>query len=178
MARIVVGVTGASGVILAKRAVELLIANGHQVEVVISKAADYTPSLENVELPEATHKIHDIGASIASGSYQVDGMLLIPCSMATLAAIACGLSDNLIRRAADVTLKERRKLVIIPREAPFSEIHLENMLKITRMGGVILPPSPAWYLHQKSLQDVEEFIVGRAFDLLGLEANFSPRWGK
>jgi 4-hydroxy-3-polyprenylbenzoate decarboxylase len=103
-------------------------------------------------------------------------MLLIPCSMATLAAVAMGLGDNLIRRAADVTLKERRRLVVVPRETPLHEAHLDNMVRITRMGGVILPPVPAWYNQPRSLEDVENFVVGRAFDLLGIDSALYRRW--
>jgi polyprenyl P-hydroxybenzoate/phenylacrylic acid decarboxylase-like protein len=122
------------------------------------------------------HRISDFTAPIASGSFQVYGMVIVPCSMGTLAAIATGLADNLLRRAADVTLKERRPLIIVPREAPFNEIHLENMLKLSRLGAVILPPVPAWYLKPKSMADVETVIVSKIFDALKIQAEIGPRW--
>jgi len=194
MADVVVGISGASGTILGYRATDVLSALGHQVHLVMSRGAQFTGQLELREgiasldqflrsLPTEqrqriqTYRNSDFSARIASGSCPTDAMLLIPCSMATLAAIAVGLSDNLIRRAADVTLKERRKLVIVPRETPLSEVHLENMLKITRMGGVIVPPVPGWYTQPQTLQDVEDFIVGRALDAMGFDASLYPRWG-
>ncbi len=194
MARIIVGVSGASGIVLAHRAVGALTALNHQVELVMTRDACCTAAEEmglqysTVEkfvgffTPEQQrliniYKVHDFCAPIASGSFPVYGMLIIPCSMATLAATAMGLSDNLLRRAADVTLKERRPLVIVPREAPLSEIHLENMLRITRMGGIIVPPVPGWYNHPKDLADVENFIVGRALDALKIDAQLYRRWG-
>lgn len=194
MAEIVVGISGASGIILGYRTVDVLTALGHTVHLVLSKAAFITANEEmGVEFatqerfistlsPEQQkllilHKIGDLSASIASGSYRVDGMVIVPCSMATLAAVAMGLSDNLLRRAADVTLKERRRLVIVPRETPLSEIHLDNMLRITRMGGVIVPPVPAWYTKPTTLREVEDFIVGRVLDLLHIDAKLYPRWG-
>src|SRR5581483_7589041 len=122
------------------------------------------------------HHFKDFTASIASGTFHVDGMLIIPCSMASLAAIATGLSDNLLRRAADVQLKEKRPLVIVPREAPLHEIHLEHMLKLSRMGASIVPPSPGWYTKPKTLEDIENFIVGRALDALKLDVKLYPRW--
>ncbi|MDB6081302.1 MAG: aromatic acid decarboxylase [Chlamydiia bacterium] len=193
MARIVVGVSGASGVILAHRVIDVLTDLDHHVELVMTRDAHFT-ALEEMGEDFATgvkfvksfseekqtrirlHGIQDFTAPIASGSYQVYGMLIIPCSMATLAAVATGLSDNLLRRAADVTLKERRPLVIVPREAPFSEIHLENMLKISRYGATIVPPIPAWYTQPKTLQDVENFIVGKALDAMKIESDIYPRW--
>ncbi len=195
MAEIIVGVTGASGIVLGHRTVDVLTALGHRVHLILSRAALLTAQEEmGTEFATADrflhtfseekralvscHKIGCFTASIASGSYPVDGMIVIPCSMATLAAIATGISDNLLRRAADVTLKERRRLVLVPREAPFSELHLENMLRLSRMGTVILPPVPAWYTKPQSLQDVEDFIVGRALDALGIDAGLYPRWGE
>lgn len=194
MAEIIVGITGASGIVLGHRTVDVLASTGHRVHLILSRAAlctaqeemgaDFasterflnTFSLEQRQMI-TVHKIGDFNAPIASGSYPVDGMVVIPCSMATLSAIAIGMSDNLLRRAADVMLKERRRLVIVPREAPFSEIHLENMLRLTRIGAVILPPVPAWYTKPKTLQDVEDFIVGRALDGLNIDAKLYPRWG-
>lgn len=189
MGRYVLGVSGASGIILAKVALKNLLESGHEVECVITPSALYTASLElgcstSAELLGSyakhpnlrVHPIYDMGSAIASGSYPIDGMLVIPCSMATLAAIACGLSDNVLRRAADVTLKERRPLIIVPRETPLSEIHLENMLKLVRMGASILPPMPAWYTMPKTLEDIENFVVGKALDLLKISNSIYPRW--
>ena len=194
MARFVVGISGASGIILAKRAIAALAALQHDVELVMSKSAALT-ALEELGAEFATpekflnsfteqeraritlHSINDFRAPIASGSYPADGMLVLPCSMATLAAIAVGLSDNVLRRAADVTLKERRPLVIVPREMPFSDIHLENMLKLSRMGAQIVPPIPGWYSHPKTVEDIENFIVGRILDSLKVAHSIYPRWG-
>lgn len=195
MARFVVGISGASGIILAYRAIDALTALGHQTDIVMSRDAALTAAAEmgsqyaspdrlvaelSAEQREKItfYKHHDFTAPIASGSYHVDGTIILPCSMATLAAVAIGMSDNLIRRVGDIALKERRRLVIVPRETPFSEVHLENMLKITRMGGIIVPPIPAWYTFPETLADVENFIVGRALDLLGvMTTNLYPRWG-
>jgi 4-hydroxy-3-polyprenylbenzoate decarboxylase len=194
MARIIVGISGASGIVLAYRALDALTSLGHDVELVMTRDACLTVVEEmggDYGIPEklvaklpveqqgkiAIHKIQDFMSGIASGTYKVDGMLVIPCSMSTLAAIRMGLSDNLLRRAADVTIKERRRLVIVPRESPFSEIHLENMLALSRMGVSIVPPIPAWYNKPTSLEDVENFIVGRALDMLGIEHGLYQRWG-
>lgn len=193
MGRIVVGVSGASGIVLAHRAIAAIIESGHVVDLVISKAALMTAHLEmgqgfgsmsgflksfgsDIQAKITVHAINNFGASIASGSYKTKGMLVIPCSMATLAAIAIGLSDNVLRRAADVMLKERRPLVIVPRETPLSSIHLEHMLTLSRMGATIVTPVPAWYNLPKTLEDVEKFIVGRALDLLDISHNLYPRW--
>jgi len=194
MARFIIGISGASGIILAKHAISALTDLKHEVELVMSKSACLT-ALEEMGLEYTsvekfehsftaeqrarirTHAIQDFRASIASGSYPIDGMAIIPCSMATLSAIAVGLSDNVLRRAADVTLKERRNLVIVPREMPFSDIHLENMLKLSRMGASIVPPIPGWYTHPKTLEDMEKFIVGRILDALKVEHDLYPRWG-
>lgn len=194
MATLVLGVTGASGVILSHLALDALTRLGHSVHLVMTRDALLTAteemgsSFSTVEkfiapLPEAQqryitiHKWHNTAASIASGSFPVDGMLILPCSMATLAAVAIGLGDNLLRRAADVTLKERRRLVIVPREAPLSEIHLQNMLSLTRMGAIIVPPLPSWYSKPQTLRDVENSIVGRALDCFQIDAGLYPRWG-
>ncbi|MDR3623666.1 MAG: UbiX family flavin prenyltransferase [Chlamydiales bacterium] len=193
MDRIVIGVSGASGIILAYKAVQAVVRAGYFVDLVISKAAFMTARQEmgqgfgssagfiesfddDIQKNLTVHSINNFGASIASGSYKVRGMLVIPCSMATLAAIAIGLSDNLLRRAADVSLKERRPLVIVPREAPLSSIHLEHMLTLSRMGAVIIPPVPAWYNLPKTLDDVENFVVGKTLDGLGIKHDLYPVW--
>ncbi len=193
MKRYVVGVTGASGIILAHRCISALTELGHHVELIISQHALYTATLElgkeygsgskfvssfSKEIREriTLHSIHDVGCAVASGSYPVDGMIIIPCSMATLAAVAVGLGDNSLRRAADVTIKEKRPLILVPRETPFSEIHLENLLKLARLGATILPPIPAWYIEPTSLADIENFIVGKVLDLLHLPHQLYQRW--
>ncbi len=191
MGRYVVGVSGASGIILALHTLHALTKGGHQVELTMSQYALYTAALElgkeyaspaklisHLEKPElvTVHANQDVGCAIASGSFVTDGMIIIPCSVTTLAAISIGLGDNALRRAADVTLKERRPLIIVPREAPFSDIHLENMLKLSRAGATIVPPVPAWYTQPKSLEDVEHFIVGKVLDSLGLTHSLYPRW--
>lgn len=194
MATLVVGVTGASGITLAYQAIDVITHLGHHVHLVMTRDGAWTAREElgaafsTVEkfvshfsseqrARITTHKIQDSAASIASGSFPVDGMLIIPCSMATLAAVAAGLGDNLLRRAADVTLKERRRLVIVPRETPLSEIHLRNMLSLTRMGAVMVPPVPAWYHRPASLREVEQAIVGRVLDLFHIDTGQCPRWG-
>jgi 4-hydroxy-3-polyprenylbenzoate decarboxylase len=193
MSRFVVGITGASGVALAYKLVIALAAAGHEIELLISKHGLYTATLEMgkqfnsapkfvgqlpAEVQEKTrlHGIHDVGCAVASGSYPVDGMIVIPCSMATVAAIAIGLGDNALRRAADVTLKEKRPLILVPRESPFSAIHLENLLKLSQIGATILPPVPAWYTQPKTIEDVENFIVGKVLDLLRIEHKLYQRW--
>lgn len=193
MARYVIGISGASGIVLALRAITTLAEQGHQIHLVISSHAAYAAGLEMgkefgssqkfydqlpVSVQEKTilHSIHDVGASIASGSFQTDGMLLIPCSMATVAAIAYGFADNCLRRAADVTIKEKRRLVIVPRESPLSDIHLENLLRLSRFGATIVPPVPAWYNGPQTLADIENFIVGKALDALGVMHQLYPRW--
>jgi len=191
MGRYVVGVSGASGVILALHTLRALTNRGHHVELTISQYALYTAAIElgkeystlskfmsQIERQELVtlHSNQDVGCAIASGSFVTDGMIIIPCSVTTLAAVAIGLGDNALRRAADVTLKEKRPLIIVPREAPFSEIHLENMLKLSRLGATIVPPVPAWYTNPKSLEDVENFIVGKVLDVLKIEHDLYPRW--
>jgi 4-hydroxy-3-polyprenylbenzoate decarboxylase len=191
--RIVVGVSGASGIILAYKTIYALTKAGFFVDLVLTKAALMTAGqemgkefatnkgfLQHLDEPSKDkvilHHLNDFGASIASGSYKTEGMVIVPCSMATLAAVSMGLSDNLIRRAADVVIKERRKLVVVPREAPLSPIHLEHMLNLSKVGAYIVPPVPAWYTNPKSLEDVEDFIVGKILDCFGIDNNLYPRW--
>lgn len=181
MNRVIVGITGGSGAILAYKLLKAL--SQYHVDLVISSAGavmlKHELGLAPKELlaPHITqHNIGDIAATIASGSYKTKGMVIVPCSMATAAAIACGLSDNLIRRAADVVIKERRPLVIVPREAPLSPIHLENLLKLSQVGAYILPPMPAWYNKPSSLSDMEDAIVGKILESLGISQHLSPEW--
>lgn len=188
MANIIVGISGASGIILAHKTIEALIAAGFHIDLVISTAALATAKqeidrgspkklLEGFPPASVTlHPLYDFAASIASGSYKAEGMVIVPCSMATLAAVALGLSDNLLRRAGDVCLKERRPLVLVPRETPLSAIHLRHMLTLTEMGAHIVPPMPAWYNKPQTLADVEDFIVGKVLDCLKVSHTLYPSW--
>jgi 4-hydroxy-3-polyprenylbenzoate decarboxylase len=181
--KLIVGMTGATGSIYGVRLLERLREAGVETHLVISRWAvrtlvHETPySKEHVEsLADVSYAPADMGAAISSGSFQTDGMIVAPCSVKTLAAIAHGFGDNLIHRAADVVLKERRRLVLSVREAPLSDIHLENMLKLSRMGTVILPPMPAFYNHPRTLDDIVEHTVARMLDQFGLEVPGSVRW--
>lgn len=181
--RLVVGITGASGAIFGVRALEALRALGIETHLILSKWAratlaqetDYT--VEQVEkLASYVHRPDNQAAPVSSGSFKSDGMIIAPCSMKTLAAIRAGYGDTLICRAADVILKERRKLVLLARESPFNEIHLENMLALTRMGVVIFPPAPAFYNRPQTIDDLVSHIVGRILDQFGLEMPGLKRW--
>jgi 4-hydroxy-3-polyprenylbenzoate decarboxylase len=181
--RIIVAITGATGAIYGVRLLERLREAGAETHLVISRWGARTLlhetrwSREQVEaLASVTYAPADMGASISSGSFRTDGMIVAPCSAKTLAAIAHGFGDNLIHRAADVILKERRRLLLAVREAPLSEIHLENMLKLSRMGAVILPPVPAFYNHPRTIDDVVDHTVARMLDAFGLEVRGAVRW--
>ncbi|MDQ1920498.1 UbiX family flavin prenyltransferase [Massilia pseudoviolaceinigra] len=182
--RLVVAITGATGAVYGVRLVEQLAATpGIETHLIISDAAVLTLHQElgmqrrEVEaLAHVVHKNRDVGASIASGSFQSDGMVIAPCSMKTLAAVALGLSDNLIARAADVVLKERRRLVLMVRETPFNLAHLRNMTAVTEMGGVIFPPLPSFYHKPESIDEMVDHTVGRVMDLFGVVHTLAPRW--
>ena len=181
--KIIVGITGATGTIYGVRLLERLREAGADTHLVISRwgartLIHETPySREQVEaLASVSYAPGDMGAAIASGSFRTDGMIIAPCSAKTLAAIAHGYGDNLIHRSADVVLKERRRLVLAVREAPFSDIHLENMLKLSRMGAVVLPPLPAFYNHPRTIDDVVDHTVARMLDAFGLEVRGAVRW--
>jgi flavin prenyltransferase len=181
--RLIVGITGASGTIFGVRLLEVLREAGVETHLVMSQWAARTLvheteySVAQVQaLASERHAIGDVGAAIASGSFQTMGMIVAPCSMRTLGAIAHGVGDNLIHRAADVVLKERRRLVLAVRESPLNEIHLENMLKLSRMGVSICPPTPAFYNHPKSLDDVVAYTVARLLDQVGLNVSSVERW--
>jgi 4-hydroxy-3-polyprenylbenzoate decarboxylase len=181
--RIVLGITGASGAIFGIRTLEALKALSVETHLILSRwarttiASETAYGIEKVESLASTVYHHDNqSAAISSGSFKTDGMIVAPCSMKTLAAIRIGYADSLICRAADVVLKERRKLVLLARESPFSEIHLENMLALTRMGAVIFPPVPAFYNQHKTLDDMVRHIVGRLLDQFGLDAPEISRW--
>jgi len=181
--KVIVGITGATGAIYGVRLLERLRDAGVETHLVISRwgartLVHETPySREQVEaLAAITYPPGDMGAAISSGSFRTDGMIIAPCSAKTLAAIAHGFGDNLIHRAADVVLKERRRLVLVVREAPLSDIHLENMLKLSRMGAVVLPPLPAFYNHPRTIDDLVDHTVSRVLDQFGLETSGVERW--
>lgn len=183
MTRLIVGITGATGVIYGVRLLERLRGAGVETHLVISRWGARTLlhetrySREQVEaLASAAYKSDDMGAVISSGSFPTAGMIVAPCSAKTLAAIAHGHGDSLIHRAADVVLKERRRLLLAVREAPLSEIHLENMLKLSRMGVVILPPVPAFYNRPSTLEDMVDYTVTRMLDQFGVAAGSAARW--
>jgi flavin prenyltransferase len=184
MRRIVVGMTGATGAVLG---IELLrrLQRCADVEthLVLSRWARATIHLEtelsasDVEgLADVRYSWDDQAAAISSGSFRAQGMVIAPCSMKTLAAIRMGYADGLIARAADVTLKERRRLVLVPRETPLSQIHLENMLELARVGAAIVPPMPAFYNHPASVGDIVDHIVTRILDQFGIESPGAQRW--
>ncbi|MBA5686000.1 UbiX family flavin prenyltransferase [Rugamonas apoptosis] len=182
--RLVIAITGATGAVYGVRLLQHLRAMpGVETHVIVSDAAVLTLQQETgmtrraVEaLANVAHKTRDVGASIASGSFQSDGMVIAPCSMKTLAAVAHGLSDNLIARAADVVLKERRRLVLMVRETPFNLAHLRNMTAVTEMGGIIFPPLPSFYHQPKSIDEMVDHTVARVIDLFGIEHTLAPRW--
>ncbi|GGY91904.1 UbiX family flavin prenyltransferase [Pseudoduganella plicata] len=186
--RIVIAITGATGAVYGVRLLQTLRAlnaQGPRIEthLVISDAAVLTLHEETgmarreVEaLADVVHKSHNVGATIASGSYQTDAMVIAPCSMKTLAAVAHGLSDNLIARAADVVLKERRRLILMVRETPFNLAHLRNMTAVTEMGGIVFPPLPSFYHKPQTIDDIVDHTVARVIDLLGIELAGAPRW--
>jgi flavin prenyltransferase len=181
--RLIVGITGATGTIFGVRLLQMLHGSGIETHLVMSKwgvrtlvhETDFT--VEQVQ-QMATHNypVGDQGAAISSGSFLTLGMVVAPCSMGTLAAIANGLADNLIHRAADVILKERRKLVLVVRESPVHEIHLENMLKLSRMGVIILPPVPAFYNHPQNLDDMINHVTMRVLDQFDIHLDVMNRW--
>ena len=182
-ARLIVGITGATGTIFGVRLLQMLHGSGVETHLVMSKWATRTLTHETTHSADdvlrlATHSyaVGDQGATISSGSFVTLGMVIAPCSMRTLAAIAHGLGDNLIHRAADVILKERRKLVLVVRESPFNEIHLENMLKLSRMGVVILPPVPAFYNRPQNLDDMVSYIALRILDQFEIHLDVMNRW--
>jgi 4-hydroxy-3-polyprenylbenzoate decarboxylase len=182
--RLVVGITGATGVIYGVRALEFLRRAGVETHAVASKWALRTLQHEAgyaqaslTAMADVWYGAGDMGAAISSGSFVTDGMLIAPCSVRTLAAIATGNTENLVHRAADVILKEQRKLVLAVREAPLTEIHLENMLRLARMGVVIAPPVPAFYNHPRTLENVVDYTVERLLDPFGIHLDARPRWG-
>lgn len=183
--KLVVGMTGTTGAAIGVRVLTALKDLGVETHLVISKWARATIQLETpysvqdvIALASKTYSEHDQAAAISSGSFRVDGMVIVPCSMKTLAAIRCGYGDGLIARAADVTLKEQRKLVLVPRESPLNAIHLENMLALTRAGAMMLPPMPAFYNKPATTDDIINHCVSRILDQFGLDNELTQRWGQ
>lgn len=183
--RLVVAVTGASGSIYAVNLLKALKARNVEVHLILSNWAVETLRIETgmekeelIAMASHYHQETDMAVLVSSGSFQHQGMVVIPCSMKTLAGIAHGYASNLIIRAADVTLKERRKLVLVPRETPLSIIHLENLLTLARSGAVILPPMPAFYNHPRTIDHIVNHLVARVLDQFGIEQDLSPRWGE
>ena len=181
--RLIVGITGATGSIFGIRLLQALAGSGVETHLIVSKwgmrtiAHETSYTLEQVQsMATACYSPSDQGAAISSGSFVTSGMVVAPCSMRTLAAIANGQGDHLIHRAADVILKERRKLVLVVREMPLNDIHLENMLKLSRMGVVILPPVPAFYNHPHSIDEMVDHIVMRILDQFDIHLGLTERW--
>ncbi|MDQ0753139.1 4-hydroxy-3-polyprenylbenzoate decarboxylase [Streptomyces africanus] len=182
--RLIVGMTGATGAAFGVRLLEnLRELPGVETHLVLSRWARTTIELETGlsvaevgALADVTHPPEDQGATISSGSFTTDGMVIVPCSMKTLAGIRAGYAEGLVGRAADVVLKERRKLVLVPRETPLSEIHLENMLALARLGVQMVPPMPAFYNHPASVDDIVDHITARILDQFELPAPAAKRW--
>jgi 4-hydroxy-3-polyprenylbenzoate decarboxylase len=183
--RLVVGISGATGIAYGVRVLELARKLGVETHLVVTPAGQQTRAHETgLSAPElaafadVSYRPADVGAAIASGSFRTDGMIVAPCSVRTLAAVAHGMGDNALTRAADVTLKERRRLVLLVREAPLTLAHLRAMTLVTEMGGIVMPPAPAFYLRPRTIDDLVEHTAGRAMDLLGLDVPGMPRWGE
>ena len=171
--KLILAITGASGTNIAKKFIEYL-PNKVELHLVVSEHAKIVEVFEEKKI--TLHSNENIGASIASGSFQVDATAIIPCSMNTLAKISCGIADNLVTRVASVALKEQKKLLLAPREMPFSTIPLENMLKLSRLNVIIAPPIMGYYSDANSIEDMERFIIGKWYDSLGIENDLYKRW--
>ena len=184
MRKIVVGISGATGVVYGVRMLKALFESGVETHLVITSSAirnmlietDYTMA-DLDPFASTIYDVDDVGAAIASGSFQIDGMVIAPCSIKTLSAVANSFNYNLLIRAADVNLKERRRLILLVRETPFHEGHLDLMMRVTRMGGIIMPPVPAFYHMPKTIEDIIDQSVGKVLDLFGIDASLFRRWG-
>ncbi|RAI38000.1 UbiX family flavin prenyltransferase [Rhodoplanes roseus] len=181
--RLIVGISGASGIIYGLRLLEIIKSVGIETHVVVSNAAKVTLALETDRklsdlqaLADVYYQTNDIGAAISSGSFRTEGMIVCPCSMRTLAEIANGITGSLLPRAADVVLKERRRLVLVARETPLHLGHLRNMAAVTEMGAIVYPPVPAMYARPTSLEDMIDHTVGRVLDLFDIESGTVRRW--
>ncbi|MBX9835011.1 MAG: UbiX family flavin prenyltransferase [Burkholderiaceae bacterium] len=182
--RIIVAISGASGAVYGARLLQVMQSMaGIESHLVVSDAGwrnlAHELDMDRASVEALAHRVHDVrnvGAAIASGSFQCAGMVIAPCSMRTLAAVAHGLSDNLLTRAADVVLKERRRLVMLVRESPLHLTHLRNMVAVTEMGAIVCPPLPAFYLRPQTVGDIVDYSVARALDLLDVPHDLAPRW--
>ena len=195
---IILALTGASGVQYGARLLQLLLQGQHKIYLLVTKAAQVVIKMEtDLDWPADSKSLQKLlceryavttdllkvcaenewTSPIASGSSSVDAMVVCPCSMGTLSSIAMGSSGNLLERAADVMLKERKQLIVVPRETPYSDIHLENMLKLSRMGVVVLPPNPGFYNQPKTIDDVIDFVVAKILDHLAIPQTLQPKWG-
>ena len=185
--RLIIGISGASGIIYGLRILEILKKleddKRPELHLIMSRSAEVTLAYETKmktsevhQLADIVHANKDISAAIASGSFKTDGMIIAPCSMKTLAEIASGVTSNLLSRAADVTLKERRRLVCLTRETPLHSGHLKNMLALSEMGGIVAPPVPAFYSKPKTIDDIVEHTAGRILDLFDIEVGLVKRW--
>lgn len=184
MGDVVVGISGASGAVYGQRLVEVLVDMGKTVRLVVTDSGRLTLQHECQTTPEAMAEherviledARNVGAKSASGSAKIDAVVICPCSGTTIGKLAAGISDNLVTRSAIVAMKERRHLVIVPREAPYATVHLENMAKISAWGTVVIPASPGFYNHPTSIDDMVDFIVARILDQIGLEHQLGRRW--
>jgi flavin prenyltransferase len=190
MSRYIIGITGASGAMYGIRLIEELLKREHEIHILITNSGkeviEYETGYSGSNLQEhfksfsekiIFHDINNLFASIASGSYKVHGMIILPCSMSALAGIATGVSMNLLGRAADVCIKEGRRLIIVPRETPLNSIHLKNMLTLSDMGVTILPAMPGFYHKPESIEDIIDFLIGKIFDVLNIENDLFKKWG-
>jgi 4-hydroxy-3-polyprenylbenzoate decarboxylase len=184
MGDVVVGISGASGAVYGQRLVEVLVDMGKTVRLVVTDSGRLTLQHECQTTPEAMAEherviledARNVGAKSASGSAKIDAVVICPCSGTTIGKLAAGISDNLVTRSAIVAMKERRHLVIVPREAPYATVHLENMTKLSAWGTVVIPASPGFYNHPTSIDDMVDFIVARILDQIGLEHQLGRRW--
>lgn len=182
--RIVVGITGASGSIYGVRLLEVLSGLGHELHTVVTRSGEKVMEHECGVQREGLRRfgrlydVDDLFAPIASGSFRVDACAIIPCSMRTAGAISNGIADNLLTRSADVALKEGRRLILVPREAPLSAIHLDNLARLAHAGARIVPASPAFYHRPKTMDELVDFVVGKVLDVLEIPHNLFARWGK
>ena len=183
--RLIVGISGASGVVYGVRLLETLAELPVESHLIVSKAAELTVGYEMDRkmadiraLADKVYPVQDVGAAISSGSFRTMGMVIAPCSMRTLGEIASGVTSSLLTRAADVVLKERRRLVLVTRETPLHNVHLRNMLTVSEMGAIVAPPLPAFYPLPKTVDDIVDHTVGRVLDLFDIDSGLVRRWGE
>jgi 4-hydroxy-3-polyprenylbenzoate decarboxylase len=181
--RIIIGISGASGIEIAEKVIQGFKDNDWEIYIVITESAkntaklEYTKGIENIySLTNFICNNNDLSHAISSGTFETEGMIIVPCSMKTLAGVSNGYSDNLLLRAADVTIKERRKLILVPRETPLSQIHLKNMLTLSKLGCIILPPMLSYYNFPKTVDDMTVHIAGKILNEFGIELNGFKRW--